>query len=125
MRRYQPKDSYYYTLIQSREWRQLRAQKMRESEGLCERCRKAGVITAATEVHHIAPVEQDKNRVLMRQRCFDPNNLICVCRECHDALHDELKSHTMAARVQGARAEAQTMAEQLLGEGIDRTKLTQ
>lgn len=82
------------------------------------------MITPATEVHHIVPVERDKNRVLMEQRCFDPNNTICVCRECHEALHQELQSHTMAARVEGARKEASEMAEQLLGETIDRDKLT-
>lgn len=125
MRRYQKKDSYYYTLIQSTQWRVLRNQKMKDCNGLCERCLKQGVVTPATEVHHITPVERDKNRAMMAARCFDYNNLMCVCRDCHDALHGEMQSHTMAARVAGVRQEAKDMAEMLLGEELNRDKLTE
>ena len=89
----------YMQLLQSREWRELRAAKIRDCQGLCERCKELGIITAAKTVHHIKPVESVDDGPLeillerMRQRCFDYNNLMLLCADCHHRAHEELRSH--------------------------------
>lgn len=117
------KEGYYYTLIQSKEWQRLRKRKWTAEEGLCERCRKNGIITPAVAVHHIRPVLLDRNHVNMQQRCFDYSNLMCVCQACHEAMHAELKSQSRAKRLEGVKNEANEMAKRMFGQGIDPTVL--
>ncbi len=98
----------YMSLFNTKEWHELRARKIAECHGLCERCRREGIekgilpdgyITPAKTVHHIHPVEgvadEPAETLLerMKARCFDYNNLILLCPDCHHRTHDEMKSH--------------------------------
>lgn len=83
-------------IYQSREWRELRAWKLR-TQPLCEKCladgRAAGVhdgwIRSARCVHHIHPIEESSTKAEMRKWAFMPNNLMSLCYECHTAIHKE------------------------------------
>lgn len=102
------KHQLYMSLFNTKEWHTLRARKIAECNGLCERCRREGIekgilpdgyVTAAKTVHHLLPVEgvpdhpADTLLDRMKARCFDYNNLILVCHECHHKYHEELRSH--------------------------------
>lgn len=98
------------SLFNTKEWHELRERKGNECGWLCERCRREGIekgilpngyITAAKTVHHIQPVEgvpdEPAETLLerMKERCFDYNNLILLCPDCHHRTHEEMKSHWM------------------------------
>ena len=97
----------YMSLFNTKEWHELRAMKIAECQGLCERCKREGIeagvpngyITPAKTVHHINPVEgvpdepADTLLERMKERCFDYNNLILLCPDCHHRTHEEMKSH--------------------------------
>lgn len=72
----------FKTFYNSREWKILRDMKYCDSDGLCEKCRKQGKISAGVDVHHIVPIEKDWNKRL------DYDNLILLCKECHNEIHD-------------------------------------
>ena len=83
----------YMQLLQSREWRELRAAKIRDCQGLCERCKAMGIITAAKTVHHRTPVETGETLEAMRELCYRYDNLQLLCADCHHRAHEELRSH--------------------------------
>jgi 5-methylcytosine-specific restriction endonuclease McrA len=62
-----------------RRWRKLRARKLAD-EPRCERCLAKGMVTMATEVHHVLPISQGGGK-------YDWNNLESVCGECQDEAH--------------------------------------
>ena len=61
----------------SRQWRMTRDYIMQRDGYLCQECRKHGRYTIASEVHHIVPLWQDRDKRL------DDDNLISLCRRCH------------------------------------------
>lgn len=73
-------DSFY----QSKEWSLLRNQKFYDADGLCELCRKNGIIKEAKEVHHIVPIEIDWSKRL------DYDNLLALCSDCHNLQHERI-----------------------------------
>lgn len=78
MGKYHDKFNFFYN---SRAWKLLRAKKFRNENGLCEQCRAKGIANAGKEVHHVVPIEVDWGRRL------DIDNLILLCRDCHDEKH--------------------------------------
>ncbi|WP_419898597.1 HNH endonuclease signature motif containing protein [Roseomonas sp. USHLN139] len=60
-------------------WRRLRLVVLGE-EPLCRFCRERGVVRAATEVDHIAPIASRPDLRLAQA------NLRSLCRSCHAAL---------------------------------------
>ena len=79
------KDNYhskYNSFYCSREWQQLRQAKWVAENGLCEMCRKEGVIREGKEVHHIIEISQDWSKRL------DFDNLILLCPEHHNLMHE-------------------------------------
>lgn len=108
----------YRRLIGSKRWRRLRAWKLR-AQPLCEDCLAQDRAVAATEVHHVRPLEQAASRAEMDRLAFDPDNLRSLCRECHEAAHRRLASRS-AAVVQGyRRAEADRFAERFLSDATE------
>ena len=108
-----PKHVYYVSLLNTKEWRKLCTEYKRNHIN-CERCRREGIeagvlpngyVRSAFACHHIKPVEgvgryykvgeelPDWVKEEMRRRCFDPNNLIALCQECHIKTHREMRSH--------------------------------
>lgn len=83
------KDKEYQQLIHTTKWLRLRRDTL-TAHPLCQRCEKAGVITAATEVHHVHPVEEAYTKAERTQRMYDPHNLRALCHDCHVKTHTEL-----------------------------------
>ena len=71
----------YNSFYQSAEWKALRESRFAFAEGLCELCRKKGIVRAAREIHHIVPIEKDWSKRL------DYDNLIALCSDCHNQQH--------------------------------------
>ena len=92
------------TIYDSREWKELRAAKLRSTNGLCEECMKQGIVTSARCVHHVVPIETARTKEEMRRLAFDWNNLMSLCKSCHARIHKELGSNT--AKIVRQRAEA-------------------
>lgn len=61
----------------SRAWRKLR-QRILDSEPLCRSCKAKGIITEATEIDHIKPINESGNK-------WDINNLQPLCKSCHSS----------------------------------------
>jgi len=93
-------------IYNSREWRELRAAKLRSTKGLCEECLKQGIVTEARCVHHVVPIETARTRDEMRRLAIGCGlqGLRSLCYACHAKVHQELGSNT--AKVVAARAEA-------------------
>ena len=98
------KDREYNKMIHTARWLRLRRDKL-SAHPICEMCEEEGRVTAATEVHHIVPVEEALTRGEKEKLMFDGNNLKALCHDCHVQVHKELGSHSKA-QVRG-RAERQ------------------
>ena len=109
------------TIYNSREWKELRIQKLRANP-LCEQCQKdgeaagipGGYIRSATCVHHIVPIETARTKEEMRRLAFDWNNLMSLCKSCHARIHKELGSNTAKIVRQRAEARQDRWADNLL-----------
>lgn len=117
----------YRRMINSARWQRLRNAVLRDSCGLCFDCRQLRRLNvAATEVHHIEPVEWITDAEKMERRMFDPSNLVALCHRCHVQRHKELHSHDRRRTGQLNRArllatlDALETPEQM--QGIDKTK---
>lgn len=83
------KDKDYIKLIHTQRWLRLRRDKL-TAQPLCEECRKAGFVTAATEVHHRVPVEYGLSYWQKERLMFDAGNLVALCHDCHVKAHMEM-----------------------------------
>lgn len=99
------KDKEYIRLIHTAKWVRLRRDKL-TTHPLCERCEDIGRVTAATEVHHIIPVENGLTKAEKERLMYDPTNLRALCHDCH------VKTHTEMGRC--GRAQAQSRAKEHL-----------
>ena len=88
-------------IYNSREWRDLRIQKLRANP-LCEVCEKEGIVTAAHAVHHRHPIEESTSKAEMRKWAFMWDNLVSVCDACHAKIHKEQGKGTKALAKQRA-----------------------
>ena len=61
-------------------WRNLRASAL-DRQPLCQRCGLKGLTVGACVVHHVRPIREGGDP-------WDPGNLECVCRKCHNAEHN-------------------------------------
>lgn len=83
------KDKDYQRLIHTDRWLRLRRDKLTTTP-LCERCQQQGIVTPATEVHHVTPVEDGLSLAEKRRLMYDPHNLRALCHDCHVQTHVEL-----------------------------------
>lgn len=79
----------YNKLINSWDWQKLRAKKL-ASDPLCEECKRKGRVRAASEVHHVTPVESVTDVHSMRMLAYDWHNLMSLCHDCHRAIHENM-----------------------------------
>ena len=83
------KDKDYVQLIHTDKWLRLRKEKL-TAQPLCERCQQHGIVTPATEVHHVTPVEDGLTYAAKVRLMYDPHNLRALCHACHVQTHTEL-----------------------------------
>jgi len=67
-------------------WRNLRKAHLLKHP-LCELCEKQGKIVPAIDVHHIISFMTTNDPLKRLKLAFDPDNLMSVCKECHQKLH--------------------------------------
>ena len=75
------KDKDYIRLIHTGRWLSLRKEVL-TAHPLCAECAKAGRVEAATEVHHVRPVEEAIGYADKIRRMYDPHNLQALCHDC-------------------------------------------
>jgi len=76
-------------------WRHKRRYILQRDKYLCQRCLRSGVLTPATLVHHIKPLEDHPEYSL------DDKNLVSLCNTCHEQVHVRATGHY---RVKEAKA---------------------
>ena len=96
----------YKRLINSADWRRVRAQQLAEHP-FCELCAKKGVYyqTGATEVHHIIPVDSARTEEEAERLAYSPSNLMSLCHKCHSDLHKAEHSHDRKSHQKRAEEE--------------------
>lgn len=70
-------------LYKSSRWLKVRKLVMQRDYGLCQRCRRRGIITRGDTVHHIIEARADLSRF------YALDNLECICRACHNKEHGD------------------------------------
>lgn len=73
-------------MYQDKRWRTLRKKKILENPW-CEDCLAQGIYTPALDVHHIKPWRRANTPEEKERLAFDPDNTICLCRDCHVKRH--------------------------------------
>lgn len=75
------------SLYNNKQWKALSLY-MRMENPICQKCNDA----LTEDVHHIlSPFEQGISQAEAMRRLLDPTNLICLCRNCHNILHGNVK----------------------------------
>lgn len=76
----------------SSRWKKLRIAKLMK-DPLCEMCLQKGIITAATDSHHKISFlsTDDSNKRL--ELAFDYDNLMSICKVCHQLIHNGKKNN--------------------------------
>ncbi|MGN0470072.1 MAG: HNH endonuclease [Acutalibacteraceae bacterium] len=62
-------------------WKRIRDSYVKEHP-FCEKCFERGILVPVDEVHHIIPVSKGGTH--------DKNNLMSLCKSCHNKIHYEL-----------------------------------
>ena len=77
-----------HEIYDTQRWRRLRDCKFAD-QPICEICLQKGIITPADEIHHrvsFMSVPAGSERTAL---AFDYDNLMSLCRSCHQQLHSE------------------------------------
>ena len=67
-------------------WKNKRERILKRDEYVCRECKRYGKTTAATTVHHVIPLEKQPDLK------YSNDNLISLCRKCHDKMHDRINN---------------------------------
>jgi 5-methylcytosine-specific restriction protein A len=82
----------HQTVYNTKRWRDLRLNYL-ANHPICECCKKAGRIRAATDVHHVNEISNATTKEGMQRLGFDENNLMAICKECHYQIHNGHEEH--------------------------------
>ena len=74
-------------IYNSERWRKLSAYKIASSP-LCEQCLKNGKVTPAEDVHHIRSFMSTDDPLLRYRLAYDIDNLMSLCKQCHQSIHN-------------------------------------
>ena len=88
------RDKHYQKLLNSKRWAEVKRFVWQRAGGLCERCRREGLIRAGVDCHHKIPVESAKTEQEMERLAYDVGNIELLCIPCHIKTHQEMRSHT-------------------------------
>ena len=89
------RDKRYQKLLNSKRWSEVKRIVWQRAGGLCERCRREGLIRAGVDCHHKVPVESANpdDPKAMERLAYDVGNIELLCIPCHIRAHQELRSH--------------------------------
>lgn len=76
-------------IYRTERWKKLRALKLAETP-LCELCQQEGRVTPAIDVHHAVSFMQASGPAERYQLAFDYNNLMSLCKQCHQKIHNHV-----------------------------------
>lgn len=116
--RYRPE---HMRMLNNKRWAETKSIVNARSKGLCEWCirdgqeygrktgnaklARTGWLKPGVDCHHLIPFESAKTQAEMERLCYDPNNCVLLCIQCHVKAHKELMSKTKA-KVQERREQA-------------------
>ena len=106
------KNEQYHKLLRHSKWQRLRAMYLSQHP-VCEQCDKNGKTTIATVVHHVVPIEDAKDIMMMERLAYDWHNLMALCDECHEIIHRSLGSCKKKGK-RHTKSEAQRVANDFL-----------
>ena len=69
-----------------REWHKVRAAVFTRANGLCERCKKKGLVKAGKIVHHKEHLTNTNKKDW--NVSYNIKNLELLCNDCHELEHD-------------------------------------
>lgn len=78
-------------IYNSARWRELRQLKFQQNP-LCETCLKKGIIKPADDIHHIVSFMSTSDSIQRRFLAFDFDNLMSLCDECHQEIHNRMST---------------------------------
>ena len=110
---------HYIKLLNTRRWRALRMAAIKRANGLCEQCTAEGRVSAATEVHHIRPIESVKDLFVMEQLAYDPGNLKALCHHCHQEAHRLMSKGSKEERKRRTTDDVERFHRLMFGEDPD------
>ena len=87
------RDKRYQKLLNSQRWAEVKRFVWQRADGLCERCRREGLIRAGVDCHHKTPVESAKTEQEMERLAYDVGNIELLFIPCHIKTHQEMHSH--------------------------------
>ena len=70
----------------SKHWKKVRNIYIQEHP-LCELCQLNDIVKPAEEIHHLIKFHQQYNDSLRWKLLTDTDNLISLCRDCHNYIH--------------------------------------
>ncbi|OAV64550.1 HNH endonuclease [Bacteroidales bacterium Barb6] len=82
-------DSERRRIYNSERWRSLRLRKF-AANPLCEVCEEKGLTVPAEDIHHIKSFMGTDDRVTRNQLAYDMENLMSLCKRCHQIEHNKL-----------------------------------
>ena len=74
-------------IYNSARWRELRRLKLSQ-DPLCEMCKRNGIVTLATDVHHKQSFMDYHDTQTRNVLAFSMDNLMSLCDSCHSKLHN-------------------------------------
>ena len=108
------KDKDYQQLIHTSRWLRLRKETL-TAHPLCQRCQQQDILTPATEVHHVRPVEEALTKAEKVRRMYDPHNVQALCHACHVQVHTELGRCSKQANKERKAKQARAIIEKFFG----------
>lgn len=106
------------TIYNSKEWRELRAEKLRANP-ICEMCDEQGIVTAAHCVHHRHPIEDSHSMQEMKHWAFMWENLQSLCDSCHASIHKQQGKGSKALSSERAQQRQDRWADNLLSKFVN------
>ncbi len=74
-----------------KEWKNLRDYWMQQHP-LCQMCQLKGIVKEGEHVHHmLSPFEEGISDLEAKLRLLSWQNLMTLCRECHNEMHGNVK----------------------------------
>lgn len=78
-------DDKYKKFYKSSRWKFLRSHVLKRDNYVCQECIKENKLTVCNTVHHIVSIKEDFSKAL------DEDNLITLCHECHNKIHERFR----------------------------------
>lgn len=82
------------------QWEKVRAKVMGRDGGLCQVCKRAGRLRAATQVDHITSKAKARALGWSQAKTDHPDNLQAICTPCHDQKTTEETGRTYRPKVE-------------------------